>query len=317
VDAAVLRLTVRRDEVRELGPLLAELERIDAVLSGQGPLEASTGEPSLSTIDAGDAGWGELVRDALARIEAHELEKVVASRCSHVLASRPIDVGAALARIGQSYGECVRFAFQRGPAVFLGATPERLVSLRAFRLETDALAGSWRRDAADDEGAAASLLASSKELSEHAFVVSAISAALSGLCEELCVPGAPVVRSLRNVHHLWTPIAGVLRARAHVLELLRDLHPTPAVCGSPRPAALAWIAEHEAAPRGWYTGAVGWFDASGDGSFAVAIRSGVVEARDAWLYAGAGIVRGSDPARELAETTMKQAPLYAALGGSP
>jgi isochorismate synthase EntC len=103
----------------------------------------------------------------------------------------------------------------------------------------------------------------------------------------------------------------------HVLDLVRALHPTPAVCGTPRDAAIRWIASHEPETRGWYAGAVGWFDAAGDGAFSVAIRSGVLTRQEAWLYAGAGIVEGSDPALEYAEARVKQAPMLTALGFLP
>ncbi len=142
-------------------------------------------------------------------------------------------------------------------------------------------------------------------------------AALEPLASKLRVPAAPVVRTLRNVHHLWTPISATLARPTHVLDLVRALHPTPAVCGTPREAAIRWIAAHEPATRGWYAGAVGWFDAEGDGAFTVAIRSGVLARREAWLYAGAGIVEGSDAALEYAETRVKQAPMLAALGLVP
>jgi isochorismate synthase len=314
-DAAFLRLTVRREDLASPRPLLDELDRVEAALRAPLPArESAMVDPPELTPDSGAAEWGTLVRDALSRIGARELEKVVAARSSHVLASRAIDVASVLDRIGHDYADSTCFAFQRGASVFVGATPERLVSVRDFRVQADALAGSIQRDAVDDDRAAVALLASDKDRREHAFVVSAIADALGSFCEDLRVPPEPVLRTLRNVHHLWTPIAGVLRERAHVLDLLRALHPTPAVCGLPRGAALAWIAEHESTPRGWYAGAVGWFDAHGDGTFAVAIRSGIIEDREAWLYAGAGIVRGSDPDREYAETTVKQAPLLTALG---
>ena len=114
--------------------------------------------------------------------------------------------------------------------------------------------------------------------------------------------------------HLHTPLTGVLREAVHVLDLVAAVHPTPAVGGVPRQDSVAWIAAHEPDPRGWYAGPVGWFDAGGDGEFAVAIRSGVLEARRAHVYAGAGIVAASDPAAEYAETSVKQRSILRALG---
>jgi isochorismate synthase EntC len=118
------------------------------------------------------------------------------------------------------------------------------------------------------------------------------------------------------VLHLRTPVLAELREPHHVLELVERLHPTPAVGGVPRTEALAWIAEHERRPRGWYAGPVGWFDAAGDGEFSVALRSGLLLGSTAHLYAGGGIVADSDAAGELAETQLKLAALLDALTGS-
>jgi isochorismate synthase len=321
--AAFLRLAVPRDQegdaTERLAAMRARLEdlaaRADAAPSPSERAEIiSDGDAPSTTPEA----WRAMVLDALARIRAGELEKVVGATLRRVTLAAPIDVAAMLRRLDVAYPDCARFAFQRGRATFLGASPERLVTVRGLCVEADALAGSARRGGPQGDAAAArALLESGKDRREHALVVSAVASALRPRCRALHVPEAPVVRSLRNVHHLHTPIEGDLARPAHVLELVELLHPTPAVSGSPRDAAAAWIASREAAPRGWYAGAVGWFDESGDGSFAVAIRSGLVEGEKAWIYTGAGLVEGSDPDAELAETRVKQAPFLAALGLSP
>jgi menaquinone-specific isochorismate synthase len=261
--------------------------------------------------------WSTMIADALARIRAQELEKVVPMTLCKAETGASVDVAAALARLTELYPECVRFAFQRGEAVFLGASPERLVDKRGLEVASDALAGSAPRANGSDSFARAALLESDKDRREHRVVVDAVRAALAPLSARMGVPVAPQVRTLRNVHHLWTPITATLARPVHVLDLVRALHPTPAVCGTPRDAAIRWIAAHEPETRGWYAGAVGWFDASGDGVFSVAIRSGVLTRDQAWLYAGAGIVEGSDPALEYAETRVKQAPMLTALGLLP
>jgi menaquinone-specific isochorismate synthase len=117
--------------------------------------------------------------------------------------------------------------------------------------------------------------------------------------------------------HLRTPIAARLAKRAHVLDLVAALHPTPSVGGVPTDRAIEWITRNEPDPRGWYAGPVGWFDAEGDGEFAVALRCGLLRGNRAWIYAGAGIVRDSDPAMEYAETNIKQTALLRALGIGP
>jgi menaquinone-specific isochorismate synthase len=199
-----------------------------------------------------------------------------------------------------------RFAFRPGETAFVGATPERLVARRGLSVASEALAGSAARSEA--------LLASRKDLGEHGFVVREIARRLRPLCRSLTVGERPDVRELRHVLHLHTPIEGVLAEPTHVLELVEALHPTPAVAGVPTDGALAWIAARESAPRGWYAGPVGWLDGDGDGEFAVALRSGVVDGARAWLYAGAGIVRDSDPRAEYDELELKQRALAAALG---
>lgn len=255
-----------------------------------------------------------LVAEALAGIRAGLLEKVVVARASRVVAPGGIDPLEVLARLARGERRGVRFAFERDGAVFLGATPERLVVLERGRVRTEALAGTIPRREGEDDARAAALLASEKDRREHAAVVAAIASAMAPLVRALDVPAAPVVRTLRHVHHLATPISGDLARGAHVLALVERLHPTPAVGGVPRDRAVAFIAEHEPAPRGWYAAPVGWFDAEGQGSFAVAIRSGLLAGATALVYAGAGIVAGSEPRQERLETQAKQAALLAALG---
>ncbi len=260
--------------------------------------------------------WEALVTDALARIRARELDKVVAARQTRLWAREPIDLGEVLARLAGSQPGCAEFALQRGDAVFLGASPERLVVKHGLAIETEALAGSAPRREGDGGEGAAALLGSDKDRREQEIVVRGIRAALEPLCERLDVGSVPCVRTLRSVHHLSTPVRGTLARPLHVLRVLEALHPTPAVSGLPRDRAMAWITAHEPAPRGWYASPVGWIDGAGDGAFAVAIRSALVAGDRAWLYAGAGIVLGSDPRLEYAETAVKQAAMLAALGAA-
>ncbi len=313
-DRAFVRVALRPGEHLDAATVAAAIASFSPAPAA-GPEDRGVSRAELSRTSP--EVWGAMIGDALARIRAGELEKVVPMALCKVAAASALDAGGALRRLGSLYPECARFAFQRGDAVFLGASPERLVDKRGLAVESDALAGSAPRRDEGDARAASALLESDKDRREHHVVVSAVRAALEPLASKLRVPAAPVVRTLRNVHHLWTPISATLARPVHVLDLVRALHPTPAVCGTPREAAIRWIAAHEPATRGWYAGAVGWFDAAGDGAFNVAIRSGVLTRREAWLYAGAGIVEGSDAALEYAETRVKQAPMLAALGLVP
>jgi menaquinone-specific isochorismate synthase len=316
-ERAVLTLSVRPGERIAPAELEAALARIEAASAEVSSPPSVARGAHLERVSLAD--WERMIEDALARIRAHEMEKVVPMTRCHVTSPAVLDVAAALGRVRSAYPECARFAFRRGETTFIGASPERLVSLRGLEVEADSLAGTCARarDAAEDARAMRELSESDKNLREHAHVAHAIEGALRPLAREVRIPARPIVRSLRNVHHLWTPITATLAAKLHALDLVAALHPTPAVCGTPRHAAIGWIAAHEPSPRGWYAGAVGWFDASGDGAFSVAIRSGALTRHEAWLYAGAGIVEGSDPSAEYAETRVKQTPMLAALGLLP
>ena len=179
-------------------------------------------------------------------------------------------------------------------------------------------AGSARRGATEEEDRRLGevLRADPKELHEHAVVVQALREGLEPLCSRLDIPEAPDLLCLPNVQHLHTPIEGLLNADRGVLELVERLHPTPAAGGLPRDAALPLIRQWEPFDRGWYAGPVGWVDGRGDGDFAVAIRSALIRRQEAFLYAGCGIVAGSDPEREYAESCLKLRPMLWALNGS-
>ena len=310
-DEAFVRVVAPPSELRAIEDRLATIMH---ALEATPPRATMPPPNGARLIEMERTVWDELVLGALRSIRSRELEKVVAARRSAVTLHAPIDLPAALGRMRRLEPTCTRFALEREGGVFLGATPERLAVLRGLRVEVDALAGSIPRR---DEGEEAELLASDKDQREHALVVDGIRAALAGFCDQIDAPGTPQVRTLRAVHHLWTPITAALRAPTHVLDLVAAVHPTPAVCGLPRERARGWIATHEPTPRGWYASPVGWFDAAGEGQFAVAIRSALVKGTDAWLFAGAGIVEGSDPGLEYKETGVKQTTMLKALGVSP
>ncbi|WP_243149694.1 isochorismate synthase MenF [Thermaerobacter sp. PB12/4term] len=278
------------------------------------------GAPSLIGARAvpGREAWEAMVRAALDAIGRGELAKVVLARRLHLRAGAAFDPGAALRRLQAGYPECFVFAVARDRTVFLGATPERLVRLRDRRVETAAVAGSTARGATPEADAALAreLLASPKEREEHALVVRMLRDTLGPVCRVLDVPAEPRLLQLQNVQHLYTPITGVVDG-ATVPELVARLHPTPALGGWPRERALEFIRRWEGRTRGWYAAPLGWFDHRGEGEMAVAIRSGVVRGTEAWLFAGCGVVAGSDPGREWQETALKLQPLAAALGVEP
>jgi len=265
-------------------------------------------QPPMTALDRGDtAAWRAQVKAITDAIARGEHKKIVAARSAIVSLAGEARAADMLAELDARHGECVRVLVRPpGAGALIAATPERLVRLDGLEVQCDALAGSH------PDGASA-LLASGKDRREHHIVVQAIVSALAALGADVRVPDAPVIRALRHVLHLHTPITATLRSPRHVLELAAALHPTPAVGGTPTRNATRWIAEHEV-PRGWYASPVGWFDLDGNGELAVAIRSGVLAGERAHLWAGAGIVAGSDPDRELAETDLKLRAMLGALG---
>jgi isochorismate synthase len=251
--------------------------------------------------------WDDDVRDLVVRIERGEAEKVVLARRVVLKLEAPFDIDAVLARLRGRFPDCTLFAVRRGDATFVGATPETLVSLTGLEVRADCLAGTARRGADDatDRALAEALLADDKERREHALVVRGLVDALAPVCAAMDVPPEPGLRRTATVQHLHTPFRGATDRRRHVLELVARVHPTPATSGLPRDVSMRLIRQHEKFDRGWYAGPVGWLDAQGDGEFAVALRSALVRGDTALLYAGCGIVPGSDPEREFVEAGAK------------
>ena len=294
-------------------------EEFRRLLSGDGA--AGREEWSASDVmfeeGVGASRWREAVASVVRDVRRGTVEKLVLARRLRALAPRPLDSGPVLHRLRTGYGNCTVFAFAQGDACFLGATPERLVCLDGPVVRADCLAGSMARGATEDEDRSlgAALLANGKERHEHALVVRALWDALAPLCSSLSLPEMPSLLRMPNVQHLHTPVNGVLRGERHVLELVERLHPTPAAGGLPRNAALGLIRSYERFDRGWYAGPVGWVDGRGGGEFVVAIRSALLRGNEALLYAGCGIVAGSDPGREYEESCLKLRPMLWALNG--
>jgi isochorismate synthase len=263
------------------------------------------------------AGYEAMVAEALRRMGAGDLEKVVLARVLDLQADAPVDQAAMLrglaARDPSGYVFAVDLPTVGAPRTLLGASPELLISRRDGEVIANPLAGSAprRRDRADDEAAGADLLDSAKDRHEHALVVTDVSAALAGVCDDLEVPAEPSLIRTDAMWHLSTTIRG--RSSRSALDLARALHPTPAVGGVPRDAASRAITELEPFDRGFYTGMVGWTDSSGDGEWVVALRCGEVCGPSARLYAGAGLVPASVPSAELAETTAKLETMLASM----
>jgi menaquinone-specific isochorismate synthase len=260
--------------------------------------------------------WMSVVADAVARINAGELEKVVLARDLIVTAEEPVDVRWPLRRLATDYPMCWTFHVD---GIF-GASPEMLVRRERGLVTSRVLAGTIRRTGDDerDLALAATLARSSKDLEEHEYAVRSVADALDPHCSSMNVPESPFVLHLPNVMHLATDVAGVVHDSATVssLQLAAALHPSAAVGGTPTPVALDLITEIEGMDRGRYAGPAGWMDASGDGEWVIALRSAEVAGSTVRLFAGCGIVGASDPEAELAETQAKFVPVRDSLDPS-
>jgi len=251
--------------------------------------------------------WVPRVRDVISRL-GPRLSKVVLARALHLEFNRTVPLHQVLHRLRRGCPECVTFMFsQPGAGSFLGATPERLLSLLGGAITTEALAGTTVRGQtpAEDDALGAALLANPKERAEHASVVAAIREKLAPLTSELAIPQEPTLFRLKNMIHLRTPITARLAAPVTGLELAVRLHPTPAVAGSPTAQALDAIQALETGDRGWYSGVLGWIDSKGNGQFIVGLRSAFIRGNSACLFAGGGIMAGSIPEKEWEETGLK------------
>jgi menaquinone-specific isochorismate synthase len=290
-------------------------ERITGAL--QHPLSSDTGNSDFATalhpLDTeGDGAFRTLAAEAVAAIRRGMLTKLVAARAV-TLAGRP-DIATALRRLGEEQSHGVTFAVGAQEQCFLGSTPEWLVRLEQGTVRVSSLAGSAPRGAteAEDERLGRALLSDPKNLHEHALVLDTIRESLADL-PDLQAPDSPGLLKLPTVQHLYSPVSARADGQT-VLSLGARLHPTPAVAGLPRDAALAFLRQREGLDRGGYAGPVGWVDRHGEGELAVAIRSALVRPQDVTLFAGCGVVSGSQPENELQESRLKLLPMLRALG---
>jgi menaquinone-specific isochorismate synthase len=273
------------------------------------------GEVAFADGALSSARWETAVAQAVERIGAGEVDKVVLARDLVARTERPVDPRWLLRGLADRYDGCWTFAVDG----LVGATPELLVRLERGLVHSRVLAGTIRRTGDDvhDLALAGSLARSSKDLEEHEYAVRSVARALMPFCSGMNVPDAPYVLQLPNVLHLATDITAVADKRVASLALAAALHPTAAVCGTPTDSARSLIAELEHLDRERYAGPVGWIDAKGDGEWAIALRCGQLsetDPRQIRLFAGCGIVAGSDPAAELAESNAKLIPMRDSLG---
>lgn len=283
-------------------------------MAGLPPASVPQPPDAVSWSDGGRTAdeWQGIVAEAVRRINAGGLDKVVLARDVIGDVDGTLDPRHLLMRLADSYPSTWTFCVGN----LIGATPELLVRRTGDLVTSRVLAGTVRRRSGhDDEVLAQALLTSDKDAIEHEYAVRSVAKSLAAHCTDLDVPDRPRVLELANVQHLATDVTGRLADSSTVLALAASLHPTAAVCGTPTERAFSLIRELEGMDRGRYAGPVGWFDSHGDGEFGIALRCAEIDAENGRLraFAGCGIVAGSDPADELAESRAKLQPIREAV----
>ncbi len=248
------------------------------------------------------------VQSAIKSIKNNEFSKIVLAQAVDVVANQPFSLVHSLDNLRQNYPDCYVFSLSNNQGQnFIGASPEKLIKIHNQQLETDALAGSAPRGKNEQEDIylANLLLISKKEKHEHQVVIEFILQRLLRLGIKPDKMPLPSLLKLSNIQHLWTPIKAIIPHNIHPLEIIAELHPTPAVAGVPRDITCEQIRQYESFDRSVYAAPLGWIDGRGNSEFIVGIRSAIIDGDRAQLFAGAGIVAGSDPDQELAEIQLK------------
>lgn len=299
--------------------LIEQVERGE-VASPSGPTSSEAPDEAAAPKMTWESGtvtrdvWKNLVELVIERINSGEVDKVVLARDIVGQSDEPIDINHVLARLAGRFDNAWVFHIDG----FIGATPELLVRRAGDQVTSRVLAGTVRSggDVSEAGRLAQQLMGSDKDQEEHQYAVSSVASVLATHCTDLTVPPYPSILKLANVQHLTTDVSGQLVDDLPALTLAASLHPTAAVCGTPTERALWMIKTVEGLDRGRYAGPVGWMDANGDGEFGIALRCGQIDATDPsriQLFAGCGIVAGSNPDAEVAESEAKMLAMQNAL----
>jgi menaquinone-specific isochorismate synthase len=255
--------------------------------------------------------WKQIINQILEQLNEKELKKVVIARKIDLILSGEINFTQTINSLVTDYPNCYVFAYHRGKSTFFGATPELLTKISNSGIEVDAIAGSIDRGKTDEEDAhlESMLLSSKKDLDEHRYVLEHLISALKTVGDNITFGETPSVKKLKNIQHLNTKIKADIKSSTSIMNILKELHPTPAVCGFPKDSALNQIKKVENLKRGLYSGIIGWFNLNNEGEFAVSIRSAITSGNKLSAFAGSGIVEGSEPDAEFDETEMKLKPI--------
>ncbi|MHB8339482.1 MAG: isochorismate synthase [Ignavibacteriaceae bacterium] len=251
--------------------------------------------------------WKNMVSEALEKISENEIDKIVLSRKVDLILSDEPNFSEIIPRLRKNYSDSYLFIYHHGKSSFFGATPEKLAKFYNGNLEVDALAGSAPRGNTpeDDLKIEMELLNDKKNYNEHSFVIDHIKDSISNFSSNIVVETNSHVRKLANIQHLWTKISASLDSSYTFHTLLKELYPTPAICGLPKDVSLQLIKKLEGYKRGLYSGIIGWFNFNDEGEFVIGIRSALTINNKLIAFAGCGIVENSDPDAEYQETELK------------
>jgi len=317
-ELTVPQVTITADDggarmvIRE-GPTSSVSDLIDLLAGLNAPPTAEEFEPGDHTVVSrpSSSDWRSEVEEAIGAIGQGSLSKVVLSRGVDVITEHTPHPFELVDFLRATYPQCFVFVWQAGSAVFFGASPELLLETSGQTIRVNPLAGSARRGEgeADDRAVGEALMHSRKDREEHSLVVQDIAERLAPFVDDLTLPASPSLRRMATVQHLSSEIQGALNPEVGPFRLVEALHPTPAVGGTPRAEALAFVDKAEGIDRGWYTGGIGFIKGDGDATFAIPLRCALVVGNVSRLYAGAGIVADSNPENELSETRLKFRPM--------
>jgi menaquinone-specific isochorismate synthase len=271
---------------------------------------------SSETMEFSD--WENMLNKAKDKINSGLIKKIVLSRTYELEFTEEIPVSIIANNLLEVQKGSYIFLYKKNGACFIGATPERLVQCDDQVMYSACVAGSIKRGETEEEDISLQneLLNDSKNLQEHQYVVDVVEKAMELYADNVEIPSKPTILKNKFIQHLYTPVRGILKEFSTILKVVGELHPTPALGGTPKEEALSQIKDLEPHSRGWYAAPIGWIDLKGNGEFAVAIRSGIIEKNKALLYAGCGVVEQSDPQSEYIETNIKFRPMLSALRGN-
>lgn len=315
---AYLTTNIICKQTSDADSLLNEMNSMKTALSNVNQIpEKHFNNVEYSENEIDPEGWMKSVKRATGSIQNGDIEKVVLARETRLTYKNKIDIANVISQLSLNQVNSYIFAFESNENCFVGASPERLIKKENNLLFSTCLAGSIARGKTklEDEELGEALLQDRKNLIEHEVVVHMIKEAMEEVCRSISAPSHPTLYKTRHIQHLFTPVIGEVANDISLFSVIEKLHPTPALGGYPKEKALQMIREIEVLDRGWYAAPIGWIDFKGDGEFAVAIRSGLIQGNQVSLFAGCGIVGDSDPVSEYHETKLKFKPMLSALGG--